>query len=287
MDNEIMDLEAARAAAIAAGKCFTKSRLRDEFRMKPAPDARPATYYKGQYGEYAVYRIADCVPLREVAQREPTERELRAQAAAAIRGKLRSKKAQAGLTALEWLADDPLVLDTETTGLDYKAQIVDLAIINGAGEVLLETRLKPSVPIDDGAGRVHGISSADLANAPTWADVAAEVEALLAGRTVIIFNARFDKGLLRQTAEAFGDRAEWLDTVQTKCAMYLAANAFGPTNRHGTISLSDAMIDAGVEWRGKAHSAAADAMAALGVVREIAEYRRGLEVELERLLTAE
>lgn len=287
MDSETLNLEAARAAAIAADRCFSKGRLRDEFRMKPRPGAQPVKEYKNEFGgTFGVYRVADCVPLRQVASRAPTERELRARAAAAIRGKLRSDKAVAGQTALEWLADDPLVLDTETTGLGYQAQIVELAIINAAGEVVLETRLRPTVPIEAGAERVHGIGAADLARAPSWPDVAAEIEALLTGRTVVIFNARFDKGLLRQTAEAFGDRAQWLDTVRTRCAMYLAAEAYGPTNSHGTISLANAMDDAGVEWRGPAHSAAADALAALDVVKAIAKYRRGLEAELERLLTA-
>ncbi|MDI8083835.1 hypothetical protein MJN69_30745, partial [Salmonella enterica subsp. enterica serovar Kentucky] len=40
--------------------------LRDEFRMKPAPGAEPVKWYKNTYGgRFAVYRIADCVPMRE------------------------------------------------------------------------------------------------------------------------------------------------------------------------------------------------------------------------------
>lgn len=60
------DLNARRAAALAGDKCFSRGRLRDEFRMKPAPGTEPIRWYKNGYGsKYDVYRIADCVPLRE------------------------------------------------------------------------------------------------------------------------------------------------------------------------------------------------------------------------------
>lgn len=39
MNND--DLKDRRNAALAENKCFTKGRLRDEFRMKPAPGAVP------------------------------------------------------------------------------------------------------------------------------------------------------------------------------------------------------------------------------------------------------
>jgi hypothetical protein len=56
------ELATRRAEAIAGDRCFTKGRLRDEFRMKPAPGAEPVKWYKSAYGgKYAVYRIADCV----------------------------------------------------------------------------------------------------------------------------------------------------------------------------------------------------------------------------------
>lgn len=40
-------------------KCYTKGRLRDEFRMKPAPGAEPVRMYKSPYGgKYGVWRLA-------------------------------------------------------------------------------------------------------------------------------------------------------------------------------------------------------------------------------------
>ena len=61
MNND--ELATRRAQAIAEDRCFSKGRLRDEFRMKPAPGAEPVKWYKNTYGgRFAVYRIADCVP---------------------------------------------------------------------------------------------------------------------------------------------------------------------------------------------------------------------------------
>lgn len=278
------ELEAARAVAIAAGRCFSKTRLRDEFRMKPRPGVEPVKFYKGSYGrKFGVYRIADCEPM--APYRKPTAQELRALETGRLRRRIADD--DAGEIALSWLAADALWLDTETTGLGDAAQIVELAIVGVAGDVLFETRLRPSVPIEEGAQEVHGITDAELTDAPTWADVAADVEALLAGRPVIIYNAEFDLRLLEQTARAFGRSTEWLSTVDAKCAMRLAARAYGATNRYGTISLASAMCEAGTEWRGEAHSAAADALAALDVVRAIADRRRQREAELEALLRAE
>ncbi len=73
MNND--ELVTRRAQAIAEDRCFSKGRLRDEFRMKPAPGAELVKWYKNTYGgRFAVYRIADCVPMRE--KRPLTRRQL-------------------------------------------------------------------------------------------------------------------------------------------------------------------------------------------------------------------
>ncbi|MCN8116381.1 3'-5' exonuclease, partial [Escherichia coli] len=55
MNND--ELVTRRAQAIAEDRCFSKGRLRDEFRMKPAPGAEPVKWYKNTYGgRFAVYQ---------------------------------------------------------------------------------------------------------------------------------------------------------------------------------------------------------------------------------------
>lgn len=277
------ELEAARAEAIEKNQCFSKGRLRDEFRMKPKPDAEPVAFYKNGYGgEFGVYKISDCVPM--IARtKPPSEKQMRAWAILAIKAKLKGSEAIASCKAVHWLNENPLFLDTETTGLGDTAQILELAISDAQGTILLEARLRPTVPIDPEAEGVHGITAESLANSPTWPEVSAQVRKILWGRSLVIFNSDFDTRMLRQTAAAFGEPVEWVGELKTYCAMYLAAEVFGPTNRHGTISLANAVYSAGITWQGTAHGAIADTLTTVELVKAIAGIRRNLETKLAEL----
>ncbi|WP_223253255.1 3'-5' exonuclease [Cycloclasticus zancles] len=278
------ELETARAEALEKDQCFSKGRLRDEFRMKPKPDAEPVTFYKNGYGgKFGVYKISDCVPMKARSTKPPSEKQKRARAILAVKAKLNSKEAKTSSKAVRWLDETPLFLDTETTGLDDQAQIIELAISDAQGTILLETKLRPSVSIDPEAEDVHGLTIEFLANAPTWPEVSDQVRKILCGRALVIFNADFDTRMFRQTAAAYGEPVEWVSELKTHCAMYLAADAFGPTNRHGSISLADAVDFAGVTWRGAAHGAVADTLATVDLVQAIGNIRRNLETELAAL----
>lgn len=263
------DLEKLRQDAIEADRCFSKSRLRDEFRMKPKPDAEPVTFYKNDFGKpFGVYRITDCVPMRQVKATRSEKQKATAQRLAAM-AKLDSKAAKAGKVAADWLADQCLVLDTETTGLGEDDQVIEIAICDIWGTVLVDQRVRPSVPIDPAATEVHGITLDDLADCPTWPEVIDSLKERLTGRTVVIFNSGFDTAMLRNTCRAFGVDASWLSSLNVKCAMDLAVRAFGSTNRHGTISLANATHEAGVSWPGETHSAKVDALVTLDLVAAI------------------
>ena len=60
-----------------------------------------------------------------------------------------------------------LIIDIETTGLSYGYdEIIDLAVLNTDGDVLINTRVKPGVRISNGAFEAHRISENDLIDAP-------------------------------------------------------------------------------------------------------------------------
>lgn len=173
------DLEKLRQDAIEANRCFSKSRLRDEFRLKPKSDAEPVTFYKNDFGKpFGVYRITDCVPIRQVKATRSEKQKATAQRLAAM-AKLASKAAKAGKMAADWLADQCLVLDTETTGLGEYAQIIEIAICDIWGTVLVNQRVRPSVPIDP-AATVDALVTLDLVTAiyRCYLDPMAELKAL-------------------------------------------------------------------------------------------------------------
>ncbi|EOV0239502.1 exonuclease domain-containing protein [Salmonella enterica] len=239
--------------------------------MKPAPGTEPVRWYKNGYGsKYGVYRIADCVPLREKLPR--TEKQRQAGDRLGLQARMKSERGRAARLAHTWLSQDPVFLDTETTGLDAGAQVLEIGLVNARGDLIYETRLKPTVSIDPAAAAVHGISEAMLADAPAWPDIAQQLQHHIDQRPLVIFNADFDTRILKQTAAAYNDPASWLDSLTVYCAMRLAAGYHGPTNRYGTISLASAVSEAGLNWNGRAHSAVADAVMTARVVSDIAEY---------------
>lgn len=156
--------------------------------------------------------------------------------------------------------DDLLVLDTETTGLDRAAQIVQIAIIDRAGAVLLDSLVKPTCPIGLGAAAIHGITAAMVQDAPSFAALLPAFRALVAGKRLVIYNADFDMRLLRQSATACGVA---LPRVDTDCVMHAYAQFVGRWNsRRG-----------GYRWwplPGGDHSALGDARACLAVIRRMA-----------------
>ncbi len=100
-------------------------------------------------------------------------------------------------------------LDTETTGLDVrKARLIEVgvaAIDNGQIEPdgysqLIDCR----EPIPPASSAVHGLTAADLAGQPEFADIAPELMRRLDGRVVIGHTIGFDLALIRRELDRAG-----------------------------------------------------------------------------------
>ena len=101
-------------------------------------------------------------------------------------------------------ATQPVFLDTETTGLDPAAEIVEISIVDHNGQVLFDSLVKPlrSIPLD--AVRLHGISDEMVSGARSWLHIWPQVDEILRGRMVGIYNAEFDLRLMQQSHRAIG-----------------------------------------------------------------------------------
>jgi DNA polymerase-3 subunit epsilon len=110
--------------------------------------------------------------------------------------------------AQAWLKLDPIYLDTETTGMHFNSEVIEIGIINDQGEVLFDQLIKPRGKIDPAAGRVHGITLEMLIDAPTWEQVWPQAEAVLSGRKIGVYNVEFDMRLLKQTL-----KRSWMNWV--------------------------------------------------------------------------
>ncbi len=100
--------------------------------------------------------------------------------------------------------DRPLVIfDLETTGVDVeKDRIVQIALIRvepDGTRTDWESLVNPERPIPAEASAIHGINDVDVADAPTFSQLRAEVEGILDGADLAGFNSiRFDQPLLEQ-----------------------------------------------------------------------------------------
>jgi DNA polymerase-3 subunit epsilon len=99
--------------------------------------------------------------------------------------------------------DDWVILDTETTGL-YDAEIVEIAIVNHKGEPLLNTLIKPSIPIPAEVTEIHGITDEMVADAPTFPEVYSRIVEVLENKRILIYNSEFDIKILNYCCHLHG-----------------------------------------------------------------------------------
>jgi DNA polymerase III subunit epsilon len=91
-----------------------------------------------------------------------------------------------------------LFFDLEATGVDpYADRIVEVAMFDWQGREVLNTLVNPGVAIPEDATEVHGITDLDVADAPTIAQLAPEIERAVDGKILAGYNSvRYDTPLL-------------------------------------------------------------------------------------------
>jgi DNA polymerase-3 subunit epsilon len=173
-----------------------------------------------------------------------------------------------------WLADlfreGFVVLDTETTGLTTRDEIIEIAAIHSSGTVLLETKVWPhSGSVPSAATRVHGYTIDDLRGAPTWPDVLGALERAVEGRRVFAWNAPFDERMVAQSA-----RRWHLPNAVTgfECAMraYSTTRGLG-----GSLRLERAAQVEGVLVQRQSHTSLDDARLTLAVLQRLRRAAAG------------
>lgn len=192
--------------------------------------------------------------------------------------------------ARDWLACNVLILDTETTGLyPGRSEIIQIGVIDCAGNILLDTYVKPQTPIEEVAGQmedsgewygerysstafeINGITNALVADAPTMPELWPRLLDILANKTIVVYNADFDHGMLdgEQQRHSLPDLpAEW------ECAMLWYADWFGDYSyRHHSNRwqrLGEACANENVDSAAAAHTSAGDCFRTLGLIKAIA-----------------
>jgi DNA polymerase-3 subunit epsilon len=108
------------------------------------------------------------------------------------------------------VASRQIVLDTETTGLNAKFgdRVIEIGCIELLGRSVTDRHfhryLNPEREIEEGAAKVHGLTSEFLADKPKFADIAGEFVDYVGGAELIIHNAAFDVEFLDQELSLAG-----------------------------------------------------------------------------------
>lgn len=110
-------------------------------------------------------------------------------------------------------------LNIETTGLDALSdEILDIAIIDDAGGVLLNTHVKPVHKKSwDKALGIHGIWPAMVQDAPTLAELSPYIQELIQGQHLVLYNWQFVEKLMPRELEY---------AHEIRCCMLAFANRY-------------------------------------------------------------
>ncbi|MFZ7120988.1 MAG: 3'-5' exonuclease [Eubacteriaceae bacterium] len=99
-----------------------------------------------------------------------------------------------------------LILDTETTGLGEKDEIVEITVIDMKGQVYIDTLIKPTILIPPNASAIHKIKNMDIINSPSIIDIYGDLAYIFKNNIVAIYNAEFDIRLICQSLNAHGKK---------------------------------------------------------------------------------
>lgn len=169
------------------------------------------------------------------------------------------------------------IVDVETTGLSPRAnRILELAVlrVDAHGTVVDEwvSRFNPQGPV--GATHIHGITAADVANAPLFHELAPEIAHRISGLPLVAHNARFDLAFMRSEFSHAGWDLPWLNSF---CTLQGSHHYLPRLDRR---RLADCCWHAGVRLD-DAHSALGDARATAGLLRFYLTGSHGLDVHPE------
>lgn len=169
---------------------------------------------------------------------------------------------------------EPVVIDTETTGLDSTAEIIEISIIDFFGNILVNTLVKPTGLICPNATKIHGIGYEEVKNAPTWPEVLPVIQQALTGKLGVIYNLDFDIRMMFQSCAPWKiTPAQNFGAVGFFCAMKEYShwvNSFDNMKKSNRwIKLEKAAQREGIHLTGEAHRSLTDCYTTLNVIRAV------------------
>lgn len=170
------------------------------------------------------------------------------------------------------MEQDPIFLDTETTGLGSQDEIIEISVVDNSGETIFQSLVKPTQPIPPDSMRVHGISNEDIQKSPAWLIVWMQLRPILINRFIVAYNADFDLRMMQQSHARY--RQPWKDSLKMVDLLKIYAQFRGEWDEQKRgwkyVSLSVAGKECGITLP-NAHRAAADSMLTRALLHHITQ----------------
>ncbi|MCL2560008.1 MAG: 3'-5' exonuclease [Turicibacter sp.] len=160
--------------------------------------------------------------------------------------------------------DNYLILDTETTGLSARDEVIELGIVDMEGNTVYHSLFNPSCSIGASAMAIHGITQTDVKSAPRFSGEWRKINEILAGKIILIYNAKFDLRMLNQTARIYGC-GELLRQEGVRCVMQGYAKYRGS---YRAIKLEQALRQEGIPAF-QTHRVIGDCLMVLELVKKV------------------
>lgn len=141
---------------------------------------------------------------------------------------------------------------------------VEIAVADPEGNPLINTTVKPRLPIEPGATKIHGYTIDGLAEAPAFREVYPQLLDALKDKRVIVYNARYDRRVFDTEVGMLGARGllsgRYLPAWE--CAMGWYSQFVGEPGKRGGYKYQ--------KLPGGDHSALGDCRATLKVLETMA-----------------
>ena len=165
-----------------------------------------------------------------------------------------------------------MILDTETTGFDRSAEIIEVAAVTPRGETLFDTLIRPGGRIPADITALTGIAEKDVVGSPSFREVWEQLLATHCGsRAIIAYNAPFDIRMLQQNVQRHCGQM-WAP-LASDCLMRAYARYRGERQRGGAFrchKLGAACAQMGIA-HDHAHRALDDCRVSAQLLRALAQ----------------
>jgi len=178
-----------------------------------------------------------------------------------------------------------IILDTETTGLDFRTgdRVIEIGCVELRGRQLTGQRfhayINPEREIPQGAIEIHGLTNEFIADKPKFAEIAVDFMEFIRGAELVIHNAAFDVGFLNNELALLQH-----GSIDQLCSDVIDTLRMAREMRPGKKNNLNALCsEFGVDNSGRqVHGALLDAELLAEVYLAMTRGQNSLEIEFER-----